>query len=158
MEQVDKRVCEYFCCAVSVQEQQTCAFYGPISKTDTQCKWADEVYGLCDSMPYCKVGNIKSHPVQLDAMHHAMKKEEKNSRKEYNNQVFAKAGLVSGRPGVRVDANGTWIFRLPGKPQINFYPTKNKWKDITTGVTHFGDARACLRYLGSRKKVEKDDG
>jgi len=81
----------------------------------------------------------------------AIKKEEAAKREAANmksiNQWLEDAGEDFETMSIQF-MSGIIGFRFPGKPKIDFYPTKNKWR--SGGATHYGDVVKFLEWYAKQ--------
>jgi len=74
-------------------------------------------------------------------------KKEQNRKREAANMEVINMWLMSGNIKYAQhisDRGGTILFRFPGKPKADFYPTKNKWRK--GNAIYRGDAKKFLDW------------
>lgn len=74
--------------------------------------------------------------------------QEHSNRDCGNKEKLASFGILPTTSGVQYYPNTeTWIIRMDDMPFVDFYASKNKWKDVTTGEFMYGDAISLMQYL-----------
>ena len=208
-----------FCKAQSLSEMMSCVLYkparGPLGRPptvdDDRCIFADEFFGLCDGMCYCKhpyiesecpqeiapaspprddLGNRyvngtvmtkgeweqykKDHQPDLEAkapeekpkqthflmnipsLEEQVEQVDVNPTARRARQKLAQYGITEDHPGVKyVASSGTWILRLrkhgwPKAPDVDYYSTKDKWRDTTTRAMYYGTPEDLIMFLKIR--------
>lgn len=143
---------------------------------DERCIFADEVFGLCDGLCYCQHEFVSDSPkpaqseiveqpqIQLqpkaqpqfpDAPSLADQAAlvENNPEAQEARRVLAQYGITEDSPGVKyVPSAGIWVLRLrkhgwPKAPDVDYFSTKGKWRDVTTTLMHFGSPESLIMFL-----------
>ena len=79
-------------------------------------------------------------------------KKAKGEKRESVNQKIIQDWLMNGN--IKhcdhiSDRGGTILFRFPGKPKIDFYPTKNKWRKGR--IIYWGDVSKFLKWYDGQE-------
>ena len=75
-----------------------------------------------------------------------IKKERKEKREIKNDDALAEWLEENSKATQHVmRSSSSVLFRFPGKPKTDFYPTTNKW--VCKNKTYYGDVMKCLNWV-----------
>lgn len=70
-----------------------------------------------------------------------LRQERHQDWKEQNLAIIQASGVEY------IDRGETLLFRLPGKPKVDFYPSTGRWRLVQENKTYSGGAEKFLKFL-----------
>lgn len=84
-------------------------------------------------------------------------KRERRERKERNRQKNMEALSNAGFPFTPKNDGTVLLFRIDGKPAVDFYPTTNRWRIVgTNSKTMYGPAKRFIGWFHAQRLPKQE--